>query len=97
LNDSVLHGPNDRVWVVFDWDEKGWQSFVSDPDVPPVMKEAGHKGRPHTAVLGGRPRILEFRLRDARGLFASEISVLPVIRPERSDSRHHRTIYTHWA
>ena len=23
---------------------QGWQSFVSDPEVPPIMKEAGHKG-----------------------------------------------------
>ena len=30
----------DRVWVVFDWDEAGWQSFLTDPTVPPVMKEA---------------------------------------------------------
>jgi len=37
---------NDRVWVVFDWDEKGWQSFLSDPEVPPIMKAAGHQGRP---------------------------------------------------
>ena len=52
----VFHDPNqsDRVWVVFDWDEKGWQSFVSDPEVPPVMKEAGHKSRPQAAVLGGQ-------------------------------------------
>jgi hypothetical protein len=52
----VFRDPNqsDRVWVVFDWDEKGWQSFASDPDVPAVMKEAGHKGRPQTAVLGGQ-------------------------------------------
>ena len=35
---------DDRVWVIFDWDEQGWQSFVSDPEVPPIMKEAGHKG-----------------------------------------------------
>ena len=40
---------DDRVWVVFDWDEQGWQSFVSDPEVPPIMKEAGHKGRPQAA------------------------------------------------
>jgi hypothetical protein len=44
----------DRVWVLFDWDEKGWQSFVSDPEVPPIMKEAGHKGKPQAAVLGGK-------------------------------------------
>jgi hypothetical protein len=41
----------DRVWVIFDWDEVGWQSFVSDPEVPPVMKEAGHKSRPQTVAL----------------------------------------------
>ena len=45
---------DDRVWVIFDWDEQGWQSFVSDPDVPPIMQEAGHKGRPQAAGLGGQ-------------------------------------------
>lgn len=44
----------DRVWVVFDWDEKGWQSFVTDPAVPPIMKEAGHKSKPQAAELAGR-------------------------------------------
>ena len=43
----------DRVWVIFDWDEQGWQSFVSDPDVPPIMQQAGHKGRPQGATLSG--------------------------------------------
>ena len=52
----VFRDPNEdgRVWVVFDWDEKGWQSFVSDPEVPPIMKEAGHKGRPQAAKLEGQ-------------------------------------------
>jgi hypothetical protein len=52
----VFRDPNqaDRVWAVFDWDEKGWASFVSDPEVPPIMKEAGHKDRPQAAELGGR-------------------------------------------
>ena len=50
----VFRDPNedDRVWVLFDWDEAGWQNFVSDPEVPPIMKEAGHKGRPQGAPLG---------------------------------------------
>lgn len=39
----------DRVWVIFDRDEQGWKSFVSDPEVPTIMKEAGHKGRPQAA------------------------------------------------
>src|ERR1700753_4340787 len=42
----VFRDPNqaDRVWVIFDWDLDGWQSFASDPDVPPILQEAGHKG-----------------------------------------------------
>jgi len=44
----------DRVWAVFDWDEQGWQSFVSDPEVPAILQEAGHKGRPQAAELLGR-------------------------------------------
>ena len=44
----------DRVWVVFDWDEKGWQSFVSDPEVPAVLKDAGHKSKPQAAQFAGR-------------------------------------------
>ena len=32
----------DRVWALFDWDEQGWTAFVTDPEVPPIMKEAGH-------------------------------------------------------
>lgn len=52
----VFRDPNeaDRVWAIFDWDEKGWQSFVSDPEVPPVLKEAGHKDKPQVAKLAGR-------------------------------------------
>ena len=52
----VFRDPNEdeRVWVIFDWDEKGWESYVSDPEVPPIMKEAGHKSRPQAAILGGQ-------------------------------------------
>ena len=51
---SAIPSEDDRVWVIFDWDEQGWQSFVSDPEVPPIMKEAGHKGRPQAAQFAGR-------------------------------------------
>jgi hypothetical protein len=44
----------DRVWVVFDWDEAGFNNFVSDPAVPPILQEAGHKGKPQAAVLAGQ-------------------------------------------
>jgi len=52
---QVFRDPNeaDRVWVLFDWDEEGWQSFVSDPEVPPIMQEAGHKSRPQAAQPDG--------------------------------------------
>jgi hypothetical protein len=51
----VFRDPNEdgRVWVIFDWDAEGWQSFVADPDVPAIMKEAGHKSRPQAAQPGG--------------------------------------------
>ena len=52
----VFRDPNqeDRVWVIFDWDEKGWASFVSDPEVPPVLKDAGHKSKPQIASFASR-------------------------------------------
>ena len=52
---TVFRDPNenDRVWVLFDWDASGWQNFVSDPEVPAIMQEAGHKGRPQAAEVGG--------------------------------------------
>jgi hypothetical protein len=53
---TVFRDPNenDRVWVLFDWDASGWQNFVSDPEVPPILQEAGHKGKPQAAELGGQ-------------------------------------------
>jgi hypothetical protein len=42
-----------RVWVLFEWDEPGWAAFVSDPEVPPILKEAGHLGKPQPALLVG--------------------------------------------
>jgi hypothetical protein len=42
---------NERVWVVFDWDEEGWQTFISDPDVPAIFQEGGLQGRPQSAEL----------------------------------------------
>jgi hypothetical protein len=52
----VFRDPNeeDRAWVIFDWDAEGWQSFVSDPEVPPIMQQAGHKGKPQVPEPGFR-------------------------------------------
>jgi hypothetical protein len=53
---TVFRDPNedDGVWVLFDWDAEGWQNFVSDPDVPAIFQEAGLKGKPQAAELGGQ-------------------------------------------
>ena len=53
---TVFRDPTetDRVWVLFDWDEAGFKAFVSDPDVPAILKAAGHVGKPVPAPLGGR-------------------------------------------
>ena len=53
---AVFRDPveTDRVWVIFDWDEQGFKNFVSDPEVPAILKEAGHVGKPQAALLGGK-------------------------------------------
>jgi hypothetical protein len=52
---TVFRDPSEdnRVWALFDWDEEGWASFVSDPEVPPILEEAGHLGAPQAALLVG--------------------------------------------
>ena len=52
---TVFRDPTeqDRVWVLFDWDEAGWAAFVSDPEVPAILKEAGHVGKPQASTLAG--------------------------------------------
>ncbi|WP_028065653.1 hypothetical protein [Solirubrobacter soli] len=39
--------------VVFDWDADGWQTCVSDPEVPAILQRAGHRGRPEPAAFAG--------------------------------------------
>ena len=55
---TVFRDPTEenRVWALFDWDEQGWASFVSDPEVPPILKDAGHLGKPEAALLLGTYR-----------------------------------------
>jgi len=52
----VFRDPNeaDRVWVLFDWDEQGFKNFLSDPEVPAIVKAAGHKTKPQPAMLGAK-------------------------------------------
>lgn len=49
----VFRDPTDdtRVWVVFDWDEGGYEKLISDPDMPAIFQEAGLQGRPEKAEL----------------------------------------------
>jgi hypothetical protein len=51
----VFRDPSDenRMLVVFDMDEEGMQSLLSDPDMPAIFEEAGLQGRPQTAELVG--------------------------------------------
>src|SRR3954451_15685639 len=52
---TVFRDPTEenRVWALFDWDEAGWAEFVSDPEVPPILKDAGHLSKPQAALLLG--------------------------------------------
>ena len=55
---TVFRDPSEenRVWALFDWDQEGWLAFVSDPAVPPTLKEAGHLDKPQSATLLGTYR-----------------------------------------
>jgi hypothetical protein len=55
---TVFRDPTEenRMWVLFEWDEEGWANFVSDPEVPPILKEAGHLSKPQTGSLLGQYR-----------------------------------------
>ena len=52
----VFRDPNEegRVWVLFDWDAEGWQNFVSDPEVPAILQQAGHASKPQVAASAGQ-------------------------------------------
>jgi hypothetical protein len=53
---TVFRDPTEanRVWALFEWDDQGWARFVSDPEVPPILKEAGHLGKPAAATFLGQ-------------------------------------------
>ena len=53
---TVFRDPNEegRVWVLFDWDAEGWQNFISDPEVPAILQQAGHASRPQVAEPAGQ-------------------------------------------
>lgn len=51
----VFRDPEDdsRVWVVFDWDEAGFQKLLSDPDMPAIFQEGTLQGPPKQAEPAG--------------------------------------------
>jgi len=55
---TVFRDPTEenRVWGLFDMDEAGFAKFVSDPEVPEFLKEAGALGKPEAAELLGSYR-----------------------------------------
>jgi hypothetical protein len=55
---TVFRDPTDenRVWGLLDWDEAGWATFVSDPELPPILKKAGILGKLERAQLLGSYR-----------------------------------------
>ncbi len=52
---TVFRDPTEenRVWALLDWNEEGWAKFVSDPDLPPILKEAGILGKLQAALMLG--------------------------------------------
>jgi len=52
---KVFRDPEDesRVWVVFDWDESGFQKLLSDPDMPAIFQEAGLQAPPKNIEPAG--------------------------------------------
>ena len=55
---TVFRDPTEenRVWGLFDMDEAAWAKFVSDPEIPPILKEAGALSKPEAARLLGSYR-----------------------------------------
>jgi len=49
----VFRDPNDenRVWVIFDWDEEGYNALLSDPEMPAIFQEGGVHGKPQAAEM----------------------------------------------
>jgi hypothetical protein len=55
---TVFRDPTEenRVWGLFDMGEAGWAKFVSDPEIPSLLKEAGALRKPQALqVLGCYP------------------------------------------
>jgi hypothetical protein len=47
-------GDADRLWVLLDVDEEGYDNLMSDPEMPALFQDAGLEGRPQKAELARR-------------------------------------------
>jgi hypothetical protein len=81
----VFRDPNDdtRAWVVFDWDEEGFQRFLSDPDVPAIFQEGGSTVGPSWRSLPGSttPREHTYPPPAWRRSLYPQASALEAVRP----------------
>jgi hypothetical protein len=52
----VFRDPHDedRLWVLLDMDEEGWNNLLSDSEMPGIFQEAGIQGSPQKAELAGQ-------------------------------------------
>jgi hypothetical protein len=52
---QVFRDPNDeqRIWVLFDWDEEGYHRLLADPAMPEIFQEGGLQGPPQMAEPAG--------------------------------------------
>jgi hypothetical protein len=53
---------------------EGWQSFVSEPAVPPILQEAGHKGKPKR-LLSAEPTTRSSASRTLEGCRQKSVAV----------------------
>ena len=51
-------GNPNHAYVLFDWDEEGFEAFMADPDVPGIMESAGLRRRPEPTFVEA-PRDLD--------------------------------------
>jgi hypothetical protein len=40
-----------EIWILFDWDQEGYEQFKSDPEVPEIFAAAGLHGPPEATYL----------------------------------------------
>ncbi|MEU6019957.1 hypothetical protein [Micromonospora sp. NPDC047134] len=49
---QVYFDPDDarRTWCIFDWDAKGYEGFLADPEIPAIARQLGIQAPPGYAT-----------------------------------------------